>query len=182
MSLQHNQGGAHTTGPRSTPTLSSTIKPRRFTRTVVHTLFFGRIRLYTPFLHLRSGCPILSRSFRWNDASCSPTYFHTQMAPLVVPSSSISYAKTVTTLLRRMRCGCWVMRDGTHAMPRVLLRQPFFTLVPRWKERKHSDSRMSCVRNAHEVCTELKRGRYYFQQERFPRDGGNVGRSLVITD
>src|SRR5262252_5284398 len=50
------------------------------------------------------------------------------------------------------------MRDGPHAMPRVLLRQPFFTHVPCWKERKHSDPSVSCVRNAHEACTMLSRG------------------------
>src|SRR5215467_6955623 len=51
-----------------------------------------------------------------------------------------------------MRCGCWGMRDETYAMPRVILRQPFFTHTPCWKEREYPGPSVSCVRSAHEGC------------------------------
>ena len=41
-------------------------------------------------------------------------------------------------------------RDGTHAMPGVILRQPFFTHAPCGKKREHSDPRVSGARNADE--------------------------------
>jgi len=66
--LQHTQGGTHTTRPRATPTLSSTIRPLRLTRIVIRTLLLRRVQLIPLSSIFVEDAHGLSPGFRGTDA------------------------------------------------------------------------------------------------------------------